>query len=172
MNELFEKILTDALKQLQSIEWGGTKNVRDLIMSTTQRISDELGISAIAQESIERKKSQNLRNEVLEMVHNRWPLFGIKKYRWFREDGDAKIFFINNYSKYTQYQYEVIFAPDLKKIDERLLNALRNLHRKDMPLWSVEDRTNAIVWWRFIDDKKSLKRALVSVDFRERRATQ
>lgn len=113
---------------------------------------------------------QHLRDEVRAMVKNRAPMYGIPQYAGFREHGDSRAFFCEHYRKYAVAGSEVIFTPDLKAIDERLLNALRNLHARNLPLGDVSQRTDAIAAGRFSDGEDSLKKALVSISFRERRA--
>ena len=123
------------------------------------------------EEVVRNKETQNLRNEVLQMVANKVPGNGIPPYQGRRSDhGDAVTFFVDHYKRYTQDGQAVIFAPDLKAIDERLLIALRNQCGGALPLGDRSDRTDAIAAGKFVDAEDSKRQALVSVSHRSRRA--
>lgn len=113
---------------------------------------------------------QELRNQVLRMVAAKKPLGDIPSYQGkLSEHGDPLSFFMKHYGLYVKADQEVIFAPDLKAIDEKLLVALRNECRNgvSMPLGDRTAKTEAIFSGRFIDgDTGSLKRAKVAMSSR------
>jgi hypothetical protein len=114
---------------------------------------------------------QELRNQVLRMLAAKKPLDGIPSYQGKRSvHGDPLSFFMKHYEMYVKAGQEVIFAPELKVIDEKLLIALRN-HTKVMPLGDRSQRTEAISIGRFKDDSNSLAKASVAMARRLERTT-
>jgi hypothetical protein len=106
---------------------------------------------------------QDLRNQVLQMVAAKRPLEEIPSYQGKRSaHGDPLLFFMKHYGMYVKAGQEVIFAPELKSIDETLLIALRN-HTNTMPLGDRSKRTEAISSGRFKDDSNALAKASVAM---------
>jgi hypothetical protein len=112
---------------------------------------------------------QIFRDKVLGMVAQGKPLDGIPLYQGKRVHGEVLGFFKKHYADYIIPGQEVIFAPDLKAIDEKLLVALRNECRDgvSVPIGTRADRTDAINEGRFIDSESSLVRSRMALALRE-----
>jgi len=121
-------------------------------------------------EKLSEVKTQELRDDVLLMVKKSCPLNGIKRFRGKLVDGDPIEFFKNQYSKFIRRGNEVIFSPDLLKIDPALLAAMRNAVKADkMPIGTRVERTNAIVEGRFSDSPESKYAAASALATRKKR---
>ena len=111
------------------------------------------------------------RDEVLKMVRNKCPLPGIKKFQGKEIDKDPVKFFKDQYHRYIEKKYPVIYTPDLLKIDQTLLVALRNtVHADAMPLGDRKKITEAIANGIFTDGGKSEFSAIRALATREHRA--
>lgn len=110
---------------------------------------------------------QMLRDEVREMAFKGKPKDGIPLYQGKKSVPDAVEFFKKYYAQYNEPDQEVIFAPDLMRIDAPLIRALRNECRSPstpMPLGRAEERTNARIEGRFSDGenlKHSIRQCLI-----------
>lgn len=131
-------------------------------------------------ESISRKEpflklskleSQARRDQVLEMVLKKKPIESVPAYAGKIAHGGSVEFFKKHYAPYIAPGCEVIFASDLKAIDEKLLIALRNECRDGLqvPIGNRSDRTDALIEGRFIDDELSSQKAHLAMAVRELR---
>lgn len=121
--------------------------------------------------SLTHEQTQILRDEVLEMIKRGSPLYGIQRFLGKTQDGDPVKFFEKQYSRYIRRGHEVIFSPDLLKIDQALLSAMRNTVRSDeMPIGTRVERTNAIADRRFVDSLESQIAAAAALATRKKRA--
>jgi hypothetical protein len=150
------------------------------VASLVKRLSDEINISqnsntlllSLAGKSMVTpvldRPLQDLREEVLKMVKLKKPTEGIPLYRSKPKDGSAVEFFLKYYGKYNKEKSVVIFAPDMKRIDERLLIALRNECRDGiaLPIGDRSDRIDALARGDFADDADSVEQASRAIAFR------
>ena len=122
--------------------------------------------------ALSKEEGQARRDEVREMVALKRPAEGIPLYEGKKIHGEAVPFFRAHYNSYIIQGQEVIFAPDLRVIDEKLLLALRNECRNGIPM-PIGDRwkkTEAVHSGRFIDESSSIRKALVAMAFRIKKA--
>jgi len=125
---------------------------------------------ALSQEEV-----QSRRDQVREMVAKEAPIEQIPLYMGKRAHGEAVTFFKTHYAPYIARGQEVIFAPELMKIDHSLLLALRNECRTSaclIPIGTVSDRTDALMQGRFVDGKHSLRAARAAASVRAFREKQ
>ncbi len=115
--------------------------------------------------TLSKEEVQSLRYKVIEMVESKNPLSEIPHYMGKKIHGEAIPFFQTHYSPFISHNQEVIFTPDLKAIDERLLNALRNECRDgiQMPIGNRSDRAKALNGGRFMDYEYSAMRSYIAI---------
>lgn len=170
--------LYEAEREISMQKYIILENKNKKLEADFQKFKESLGIGKIdASNRIEdtllsQEEVQTLRNQVLQMVENKKPLDGIPLYQGKRSGhGDALSFFTTYYKLYITTGQEVIFAPELKAVDERLLLSLRNECRNGipMPLGDRSKRTDAINSGRFVDDPQSQIKSIVACAMRRRR---
>ncbi|MBP9779877.1 hypothetical protein KBD33_04640 [Candidatus Gracilibacteria bacterium] len=123
---------------------------------------------------LSKEEVQARRDEVRVMVDNKKPKDEIPFYQGKRsEHGTAQDFFRKYYSPYIESGQEVLFAPELKTIDEKLLIALRNECRNGipMPLGDRSKKTEALFERRFLDKDSRHDRVSYTMAIRNYRKT-
>ncbi len=168
-NEMYQT-LPDEIKRKESV-----KKSLLLISPFASQTSANVGNIISAENNIKvlsANELQVLRDQVLQMVFNKKPLDDINLYQGKRVGGeDAVRFFKTHYAPFIIPGCEVIFAPDLKAIDEKLLIALRNecRHGVLVPIGTRSQKTDALIQGRFTDEKFSARKAHLAIAYRELR---
>lgn len=144
-------------------------------LTLSLRLRLEIEVSPDNQgKTLTKQELQNLRDQVREMVNFEAPREGIPRYGGKPIHGAAIDFFLTHYKPYVVSGQEVIFAPDLGWIDERLLTAIRNECRAGSvsPIGRKELLTQALIDGRFTDGKRTKSRVWSAKTYRKRHDLQ